>query len=236
MRGDVWQSARFCVCFREGIRGVPNYYCEAATTEGRVTKKILKARDKKDADHRLRASGLRPMLIENFKTTKKKQKQKALHTRHIIRNTLAAVSGISLVGGVAAYLIILDINSIKSDKLTVKKLTTTGIVSGISPSVVQADTPEERTYGGEVLGILNTNYDDSFSGATLRKKTVIIIYVKEGRANFSDEILDSISTMVNYDFQREFGKSDCRVFINLSDEKSLAMSRYHNGTVTTEVY
>ena len=60
---------------------MPYYYFEAATAEGKIQKKILKARDKKDADSRLRGLGLHPMLIENARVAKRKKEQKALHTR-----------------------------------------------------------------------------------------------------------------------------------------------------------
>jgi len=213
---------------------VPYYYYEAATTEGKIQKKILRARDKKDADHRLRQSGLRPMLLENYKTTKKKKKQKALHTRHIIRNTLSVVVSISLVGGVAGYLIMLDIGSL--ERLTVEKLSSSGIVPAMSPGIIEADSPEARRYASEVLGILNTNYPDSFSGATIRRKSLMILYVKEGKEKFSDEILGSVATMVTRDFQREFDTTSCTVFINLSNEETLAESRYRRGEVTTDVY
>ena len=60
---------------------MPYYYFEAITVEGRTRKKVLKARDKKEADKRLRDSGLRPVLIENARVVRKKKQQKAIHTR-----------------------------------------------------------------------------------------------------------------------------------------------------------
>jgi hypothetical protein len=219
---------------RKRIGSVPYYYFEAATAEGKIRKQILKARDRKAADHRLRESGLRPMLIENYRTTKKKKKRKALHTRHIVRNSLLVVVCISLVGGVAAYMIILDIGAIEG--LTVEKLATSGIMPGMAPGIIESDTPEGREYANSVLGILNTNYPDSFSGATIRRKSMMVIYVKKGNAKFTDEFLDSIATMITHDFQREFKTSSCTVFINMGDDETLAESRYRRGQVTTEVY
>ena len=55
---------------------MPYYYFEAVTAEGKIQKKLLKARDKTDADTRLRASGLRPMLIESYRAKKKKTKNR----------------------------------------------------------------------------------------------------------------------------------------------------------------
>ena len=54
---------------------MPYYYFEAITVDGQVRKKILRARDKKDADKQLRNSGLQPILIESAHAAKKKKQK-----------------------------------------------------------------------------------------------------------------------------------------------------------------
>jgi hypothetical protein len=205
---------------------VPYYYYEAATTEGRVTRKILKARDKKDADHRLRESGLRPMLIENFKTTKKKKKQKALHTRHIIRNTLAAVSGISLVAGVAAYLIVLDLGSIQ--RFDVQKLAKSGMVPEAG-KIIHAKTPEEREFATGVKKELDASYPDTFGGITIEDTHLMIVYIEE-RRNITDDNLRQITSLIYSAFQRHFNiKSATVIMYDSKKKETIAQAQGRRG-------
>lgn len=192
---------------------MPYYYYEAATTEGRITKKILKARDKKDADHRLRESGLRPMLIENFKALKKKkEEQKALHTRHIIRNALAAVSGLSLVGGVAAYLIVIDLSSIQNQKFEVKDLAKVGIVDEKAEGIINVSDDEERVFASGVLEELNAAYPNTFGGITIEHKYLMLVYVKS-RRNLTDANLRQITSLIATAFQTHFDLKSCTVLM-----------------------
>jgi hypothetical protein len=208
----------------EGIRVVPYYYYEAATTEGRITRRILKARDKKDVDHRLRESGLRPMLIENYRTTKKKKKQKALHTRHIIRNTLAAVSGISVVGGVAAYLIVLDLSSTKSQE--VQNLAKRGIVDEVAESIIIA-SDEVRPFATGVMEELNAAYPDTFGGITIEHKYLMLIYVKN-RRNLTNADLRQITSLLATTFQKRFDLKSCMVQM-VHNKKTIAQGSFRFG-------
>lgn len=203
---------------------MPYYYYEAATTEGRVTRKILKARDKKDADHRLRESGLRPMLIENFRATRKKKEQKALHTRHIIRNTLAVVLGISLVGGVAVYLMVLDLSSIKSHE--VQELADRGIIDKIAPSAIVA-SGEERPFANGVKEELDAAYPDTFGGITIENHYLMLIYVKK-RNNLADSDLRQIASLLATTFQKRFDLKSCMVQM-VYNEKTIAQARFRLG-------
>lgn len=212
---------------------MPYYYFEAAAADGKIQKKILKARDKKDVDLRLRNSGLRPMLVENYRVTKKKKRQKALHTRHIIRNTLSAVACVSLVGGVAAYFVMLDIGSLQ--RVDLKNLARSGIVRE-APGVVSSNSAEGREFASEVLGALNTNYPETFTGATVERKSLMVIYMKKKRSGFSDEALESIVTMLTRAFQREFDTSNCMVFIVRADGETMAECRYRRGDIQALVY
>ena len=206
---------------------MPYYYYEAATTEGRVTKKILKARDKKDADHRLRELGLRPMLIENFKATKKKKKQKALHTRHIIRNALAAVSGISLVGGVAAYLIVIDLSSIQNQKFEVKDLAKVGIVEEQAEGVINVSDDEERVFATGVLEELNDAYSNTFGGITIEHKYLMLVFVKR-RRNLTDANLRQITSLIAAAFQRHFDLKSCTVLM-IHKKDTIAQGQCRRG-------
>jgi hypothetical protein len=189
---------------------VPYYYYEAATTEGRITKRILKARDKKDADHRLRESGLRPMLIENFKTVKKKkQEQKVLRTRHIIRNTLAVVTGVSLVCGVGAYLIIIDLSSIKG--FDVQDLAEKGIVKEVAEGTLNV-SDEERPFATEVWQELNEVYPDTFGGITIERHYLMLVYLKQ-RKNLTEAELRQVTLLITGAFGRYFDLETCLVLM-----------------------
>lgn len=211
---------------------MPYYYFEAATADGRIRKKILRARDKKDADSRIRSSGLRPMLIESTHAIKKKKQEKALHTRHIVQNTLLTVAGISLVGGIAGYLIMLDFSS--AERFDVETLSRSGIVSHAS-SIINAESQEERDFARDVFGIWDMSYPDSISGIEIKHKGLMLIYVKGGRKKFGDDSLRLLASTVARAFQRRFGTNNCMVLV-VHGNDTLAESRYRKGEVKTLVY
>jgi hypothetical protein len=210
----------------EGIRGLPYYYFEAVTSEGIIQKKLLKARDKTDADTRLRELGLRPMLIESYRVKKKKTKRKALHTRHIIRNTFAMVVSISLVGGVAAYLIALDLSSIQ--RFDVQKLAKGGIVPE-AEKLIHAKTPEEREFALGVKRELDASYPDTFGGITVEGTHLMIVYVKE-RRNLTDDNLHQITSLIYAAFQRHFDiKSSIVLMVEVGSKETIAQAQGRRG-------
>lgn len=211
---------------------MPYYYFEAATADGSIRKKILKARDKKDADSKIRSSGLRPMLIESAHAIKKKKQEKALHTRRIVQNTLLSVAGISLVGGIAGYLIMLDFSSV--ERFDVETLSRSGIVSQAS-SIINAESQEERDFARDVFGIWDMSFPDSISGIEIRHRGLMLIYVKGGRKKFSDAGLRSLASTVARAFQRRFGTNNCMVLV-VHGNDTVAESRYRKGEVKTLVY
>jgi len=199
---------------------VPYYYCEAATADGRIHKKILKASDKKHADTKIRDSGLRPMWIEDYHVVKKKR-QEALHKRHIMRDTLLAVAGVSLIGGIAAYFIVLDITS-----------------SSRTPGIINAETQEEREFAREARRALEASFPDSFGGITIERKFLMIIYIKN-RKQFTDEELDSIVSIMTAGLYRRFEASNCRVFLvhgKRGKVETIAEGRFVRGGVKVSFY
>ena len=213
---------------------VPYYYCEAATANGRIHKKILKASDKKHADTKIRDSGLRPMWIEDYHVVKKKR-QEALHKRHIMRDTLLAVAGVSLIGGIAAYFIVLDVTS--SSRLDIQQLARSGIVSQ-TPGIINAETQEEREFAREARRALEASFPDSFGGITIERKFLMIIYIKN-RKQFADEELDSIVSIMTASLYRRFGASNCRVFLvhgKRGKVETIAEGEFVRGEVKVSFY
>lgn len=205
---------------------MPYYYFEAVTAEGEIQKKILKARDRSDADSRLRESGLRPMLIESYRAKKKKKKRKALHTRHIIRNTFAIVMSISLVGGVAAYLIVLDLGSIQT--FDIQKLAKVGIVTK-AESITYARTPEEREFARGVKRELDASYPDTFGGITIEGKHLMVVYVIE-RRNLTDDDLRQITSLICSAFQKHFDiKTSTVMMVETRSKDTIAEARGRRG-------
>ncbi len=213
---------------------MPYYYFEAVTAEGKIQKKLLKARDKTEADTRLRASGLRPMLIESYRAKKKKTKRKTLHTRHIIRNTLAGVVSISFVGGVAVYLIALDLSSIQ--RFDIQKLARGGIVPE-AESLVHANTREEREFALGVKRELDASYPDTFGGITIEGKHLMIVYVKE-RRNLTDDNLRQTTSLIYAAFQRHFAiKSSIVLMVEAGSKETIAQAQGRRGEgVRVEVF
>lgn len=226
LRGGI-QDKRLIswLCRERGNEGVPYYYFEAATADGKIRRKVLKARDKSAADHRIREWGLHPILIESAHVAKKKR-LKTLHVRHIVRDTLLAVTGISLVGGVAAYFIILDFAS--PDKLDVQKLVHSGIVSEAS-GVIHAKTPEERAFAREVRGVLDSSFPEAFGGITIERKFLMLVYVKE-RGKLTDADLEHIASVVTGAFQRRFDSRSCTLLlVHGKDKQTIAEGRCRRG-------
>lgn len=213
---------------------MPYYYFEAVTAEGEIQKKILKARDRSDADSRLRESGLRPMLIESYRAKKKKKKRKALHTRHIIRNTFAVVVSISLVGGVAAYLIVLDLGSIQ--RFDIQKLAKGGIVPE-ADKIVHAKTPEEREFALGVKSELDASYPDTFGGITIEGRHLMVVYVKE-RRNLTDDNLRQITSLICAAFQNHFDiKNSTVIIVETRSKETIAQAQGRRGEkVRVEVF
>ncbi len=210
---------------------MPYYYFEAATADGGIRKKILKARDKKDADTKIRDFGLRPMRIENYQAVKKK-KLKALHTRHIVRDTLSAVAGISLVGGIAAYFIVLDITS--PEGFDIQSLARSGIVSE-TPGIINTKTREEREFAVQAREALELRFSaNSFGGITIERKFLMVIYIKN-RKEFTDEDLEDVATIMTGGLYRRFKRPNCMVLL-VHKEKTIATGQYTGGKVKTEVY
>jgi hypothetical protein len=214
----------------KGSGRVPYYYFEAATADGGIRKKVLKARDKKDADTKIRDFGLRPMRIENYQAVKKK-KLKALHTRHIVRDTLSAVAGISLVGGIAAYFIVLDITS--PEGLDFQSLTRSGIVSE-TPGIINTKTQEERIFAVEAREALKTMRANAFGGITIDRKFLMIIYIKN-LEEFTDEDLEAVARIMTAGFQRRFKTPSCMVLL-VHKGKEIATGQYIDGKIKTKVY
>jgi hypothetical protein len=206
---------------------VPFYYFEAATADGKIQKKVLRAIDRKDADRRLRESGLCPILIESARAVKKKKREKALHTRRTVGNALLFVAGISLVGGIAGYLVMLDLRAAQS---TIPA----GIISYAS-NVNYGKTPDQRKFANKVDGLLKSSFPGSFRAVTVRNKSLMLIYADEKRATFNEGSLESIASMVTRGFQRKFDTKTCTVCI-VKGEKEIAKGRYWNGKVTTSLY
>jgi hypothetical protein len=211
---------------------VPYYYFEAAAADGQIQKKILKARDKKDADSRLRDSGLRPMLIESARLAKRKKEVKALHTRRIVRNTVATVAGISLVGGIAVYLVLLDVNA--SEGPDVPMLTRSGIISQTS-NMIYAETQDERDFARQLYSLWETSFPDSVSGIEIKHKGLLLIYLKPTRRSLRKDDLRVTTTALALAFQRKFETSTCILMV-VKGDMTIAESRCSDGEVDTLVY
>jgi hypothetical protein len=210
---------------------MPYYYFEAVTADGRIRKKHLKAKDKKDADKQLRVLGLRPILIETARVTKKKKQRDQFETRHIVRNRLLFVASISLVVGVAAYLILLDIGS--GPSIGVPTLTRSGIISQ-SSSIINAKTQEERDFARQIFAIWEMSFPDSVSGIEIKGKGLMLLYLRVGKERFRRDDLRSIASTVTRAFQRRFDTSGCKVLI-VHEDDTLAESEYRDGKVTAKV-
>ncbi len=211
---------------------MPYYYFEAVTTDGRVRKKVLKARDKKDADQQLRNSGLHPILIESARIARKKKQEKQIGMRRVVRKTLLFTGGISLVGGIAMYLIVLDLSTV--NRFDVQTLSHSGIISQ-SSNIINAKTQEERDFAREIFGIWETNFPDSVSGIEIKHKGLMLLYLKMEGERFGREDLRAMATTLTRAFQRRFDSSECMVLI-VHEDKTIAESRYRNHKVTTSVY
>ncbi len=211
---------------------MPYYYFEAVTTDGKIRKKVLKARDKKDADRRLRDSGLRPMLVESTRVVRKKKHEKVLRTRRVVRNTLTSVAALSLIGGVGAYLIVLDLSTV--NRFDVQTLSRSGIVA-YTPSIINAKTEEERDFAREVFGVWEKSFPDSIRGIEIKHKGLMLLYVKSGRNRFKNDHLRSLASTITYAFQRRFETSNCMLLIVHGDE-TLAECRFQNEKAEPLIY
>lgn len=211
---------------------MPYYYFEAVTAEGRMRKRVLKARDKKDADKQIRSSGLHPVLIESARIAKKRKQERAVHTRRIIRNTFLMVTSISLVGGIATYLIVLDLG--KVDRFDVQALSRSGIISK-SSSIINAQTKEERDFAREVFGLWEMSFPDTVSGLEIKHKGLMLLYIKTGAEMFGSADLRAMTATLTRAFQRRFDTYNCIVLI-VHEDQTVAEGRYQNKNVTVSVY
>lgn len=211
---------------------MPYYYFEAVSIEGRTQKKILKARDKKEADKRLRDSGLQPILIENAKIARKKKQQKKVAVRRTACSMLSFVAGVSLVGGIAAYLIMLDVS--KVNRFDVQTLARSGQVS-VNPGIINAKTQEERDFGRDVFGAWEMVFPDTIRGIDIRHKGLMLINFKQGKRRFNKEDMKQQASVIAYAFHRRFNKTNCLVLGSRGDE-TLFESQCRDGKVETTVY
>ncbi|MBI4830023.1 MAG: hypothetical protein HY801_00385 [Candidatus Lindowbacteria bacterium] len=215
---------------------MPYYYFEAATADGQIQKKILKARDKKEADQQLRHFGLRPIVIESAQVVRKKKQEQQLATRRVIkgflRKTFFFVAGISLVGGIATYLVLLDVSRV--ERLDVSTLSRSGIVAQ-STNIINAETPEEREFGREVFGLWEMSFPDSLSGIEIKHKGLMLVYVKQGKDRFGEDSLRALASTITRAFQRRFQTANCIVLI-AHESETIAESRFQDGNVNTVVY
>ncbi len=210
---------------------MPYYYFEAVAEDGQVRKKILKARDKKDADRQIRGSGLHPILIENARATQKKKRDKHVGTRHFLQRTLLFVAAVSLVGGVATYFIMLDLSSV--ERLDVEALTRSGIIAD-TPGVINAETPDERDFAGDCRSMWETVFPGTTSGITIKRKVLMLVYVKVGRETLREEDLSSMTGTLNLAFHKRFDTNS--VVLIIHEGETLAESRFQGGRVKTTVY
>jgi len=216
----------------KGKKAMPYYYFEAVSIEGRTQKKILKARDKKEADKRLRDSGLQPILIENAKITRKKKQQKKVTTRRTVRSTLFSVAGVSLVGGIAAYLIMLDMS--KVNRFDVQTLARSGVVAD-TPGIINAKPGEQRDFAREVFGAWEMIYPDTLSGIEVKHKGLMLLYFKPGRKRFHKDDMKLRVSSIASAFHRRFETTNCMVLGSRGDE-TLFESQFRDGKVETTVY
>ncbi|MBI5118482.1 hypothetical protein HZA56_18565 [Candidatus Poribacteria bacterium] len=215
---------------------MPYYYFEAATSDGHIQKKILKAKDKKEADKQLRHFGLRPILIEDAHAARKKKQEHQIATRRrvkgVLRKTLIAVAAVSLVGGIATYLILLDLG--RGERLDVSTLSRSGIVAQ-SSNIVNAGTPEEREFGREVFGLWEMSFPDTLSGIEIKHKGLMLVYVKQGKERFGEDSLRSLASTIVRAFQRRFQTASCIVLI-VHESETVAEGRFQSGEVKVSVY
>ncbi len=205
---------------------MPYYYSEAATADGKIRKRVLKAFDEKDADRQLRKLGLHPMLIESTERIRQRKQEKALHTRHIIRNTMLTVVAISLIGGIAGYLVLLDLKSGQS-----------AVPRGIktrAPDINLGDTPEERKYAKYVNDLLFKNFPGLFRAVSIESKSLMLVYENEERERLDSDVEESIVAMLARGFQRQFKQKRCDVYL-MRNGKEVAGGRFQYGKVTTWV-
>lgn len=214
---------------------MPYYYFEAVTATGEVRKKVFKARDRTEADRRLRDSGLRPILIESARVAKKRQKAKQYETRKVIRNALSLAASVSVVAGIATYLVMLDLSV--SEQPDIKALSHSGIVT-LSPGVINAETSEEREFARQITTFLNQRFPDFVSGITIKHRSLMMIYVKyDRRAYGSDDEWRLLTKAITTTFQKRFGTTHCTVYVVEKDtQKTLTEGRFRSGEVTTEIY
>jgi len=211
---------------------MPYYYFEAVASDGHIQKKILRARDRKDADRQLRSSGLHPIVIESARVAKKKKQEKQLSTRRIVRNTFLSVTGISLVLGVAIYMVVLDLSHVEG--YDVKALSRSGIISQ-SSDIVYARTPEEREFGREMSALWEMHFPDSISGIDIQRKTLMMLHTKKGIEGFAKEDLELTISAMTYALYRRFESPSPIVMIAVKDQ-IIAEGRYINGEVLAAVY
>ena len=209
-----------------------HYYFEAVNADGNIRKKILRARDKKDADKQLRNSGLRPILIEKARVTRKKKIERRIEIRRFMQKTLLLVTSFSLVGGVGAYLIVLDLATV--EKLDVKALSRSGMISQ-SNAIIRADTPEERNFARQIYGYLETNYPEAIKGIEIRRKGLMLLDVRLGKGGLRKRDLQTLASTLTRGFQDHFDTATCIVLIVHKDE-TIAESRFRGGDVTTVLY
>ncbi|GAB4335682.1 MAG: hypothetical protein Kow0099_08250 [Candidatus Abyssubacteria bacterium] len=211
---------------------MPYYYFEAVTADGHVRKRVLKARDKKDADRQLRSSGLQPFLIESAHIARKKKQEKKVHTHRLVRKTLYGVASLSLVGGVAAYLIVLDLSHV--DRFDVKALSRSGIISQ-SSMIIHAKTQEEVDFAREIFSLWEMSFPDTLGGVEIKHKGLMLLYVKTEKERFNKVDLRGMTSALVRAFQRRFDTNNCIVLI-VHEDQTIAESRYQYDKVTTAVY
>jgi hypothetical protein len=204
-----------------------HYYFEAVSADGHIRKKILKARDKKDADKQLRSSGLRPILIEKARVARRKKLERRMEARRIVRKALLSMATFSLVGGVGTYLIVLDLTSV--EKIDVKALSRSGMISQ-SNAIIRADSPEERDFARQVYGHLETNFPEATSGMEIRPGGLMLVYVRLGPGLLRKSDLKPLATTLTRGFQKRFDLSTCFVLI-VHGNKTMVEGRFRNGKV-----
>ena len=208
-----------------------HYYFEAVTADGHIRKRILKAIDKKDADKQLRNSGLRPILIERARTTRKKKVEKRMEVRRLMQRTLLLVTTVSLVGGVGAYLIVLDLASV--EKLDVKALSRSGMISQ-SNAIIRGDSPEDRAFARQIYGFLEAKFPEAISGIEVRNKGLMLLDVRLGKGGLRKADIRPLATTLTRGFQQHYDTSTCLVLIAHKNE-TIAESRFRHGDVKTVV-
>jgi hypothetical protein len=148
-----------------------------------------------------------------------------------VRDTLSAVAGISLVGGIAAYFIVLDITS--PEGFDFQSLARSGIVSE-TPGIINTETREERAFAIDAREALETKFSaNSFGGITIERKFLMVIYIKN-RKEFTDEDLEDVATSMTRGLYRRFKRPNCMVLL-VHREKTIATGQYIDGKIKTEI-